>query len=239
MKQWVILALAGGCAAAFAQESGRVISSVPVVQQVAVQRPHCVNQPMAVERQTSGLGGLFGAIAGAAIGSQIGSGSGRIAATMAGTVGGALLGNSAEAQGGPAYVQQQDCAPQTSYENRTVGYDVTYEYAGKQYTTRMAHDPGPTVPLHVAPVGSVRPPAAGQPLVTAPPVGQAAPLVQPAPIAVAPAPVVVPAEPLHTIVYPSYTYVRPAPYYWYPPVTFSFGYVHRSGGRHWHRRHWR
>ncbi|MBI5276611.1 MAG: glycine zipper 2TM domain-containing protein [Burkholderiales bacterium] len=227
MKQLAVIPLALVAAGALAQETGRVISSVPVIQQVAVQRQVCSNQVVpAAQPQTSGLGGLFGAIAGAAIGSQIGSGSGRIAATMAGTVGGALLGNSAEAQGGAPYATQQvqNCTPQTSYENRAVGYDVTYEFGGKQYTARMPNDPGPTVQLQVTPVPDARPPAAGQPLVTAPPVSQVAP-------------VVVPAETLHTVVYPSYTYVRPAPYYWYPPVTFSFGYVHH-GGRHWHRR-WR
>lgn len=229
MKKLLVAALACGSFGALAQETGRVISSVPVIQQVAVQRQVCSQQPVAVQPQTSGLGGLVGAIAGAALGSSIGGGDGRIAATMLGTVGGALLGNSIEGGSGPQVANVQNCTPQTFYENRTLGYDVTYEFAGKQYTARMANDPGPTVRLQVIPVGEPRSPAGAQPLVTAPPIAQAnTPVV--------PAAVVVPAETLHTVVYPSYTYAAPA-YYWYPPVTFSLGYMyHRHGGRY---RHWR
>ena len=41
------------------------------------------------------------------------------------------------------------CSTQTIYENRTVGYSVVYEYAGKQYTVQMPQDPGPTLRLQV------------------------------------------------------------------------------------------
>lgn len=229
MKKLLVAALACGSFGALAQETGRVISSVPVVQQVAVQRQVCSQQTAPVQPQTSGLGGLMGAIAGAAIGSSIGGGDGRIAATLLGTVGGALLGNNIEGSGVPRTTTVQNCTPQTFYENRTVGYDVTYEFAGRQYTARMPHDPGPTVRLQVTPVSDARPAAPAQPLVTAPPISQADPAPLPTPV------VVVPAEPLHTVVYPSYSYVPSS--YWYPPIGFSLGYVyHRHGGRH---RHWR
>jgi uncharacterized protein YcfJ len=213
---------------AAAQETGRVISSTPVVQQVAVQRPVCAPGTVTVPPQTSGLGGLMGAIAGAALGSQIGSGDGRIAATVIGTVGGALLGNSVEG-GGAAQVQQtQNCTTQVFHENRTVGYNVTYEYAGRQYTVQMPYDPGPTIQLQVTPVDAgQRPAGPGAPLVTAPPVSQTeivAPtvthtIVQPAP--------------LHTVVYPSYAYSYPAYSYGYwPSVSLSLGYSN-------HHRHYR
>lgn len=39
-------------------------------------------------------------------------------------------------------VVQQVPGSQGAPENRMVGYDVTYEYGGHQYTTRMASDPG-------------------------------------------------------------------------------------------------
>lgn len=231
MKKWLVATLVGGSFAALAQDTGRVLSSVPVVQQVAVQRQVCSEQATPVQPQTSGLGGLMGAIAGAAIGSSIGGGDGRIAATMLGTVGGALLGNNIEGGSAPRTATVRNCTPQTFHENRTVGYDVTYEYAGRQYVARMPNDPGPTVRLQVTPVSDARPAGQAQPLVTAPPISQAAPAPTPTPV------VVVPAEPLHTVVYPSYSYV-PA-YSWYPPVSFSLGYVWH-GGRHGHRhRHWR
>lgn len=58
-------------------------------------------------------------------------------------------------------VQQRQCAPDagqrdacrsvTNFETRTIGYKVVYEYAGKQYTTQLAQDPGATVSLQITP----------------------------------------------------------------------------------------
>ena len=67
-----------------AQEVGKVISSTPIIQQVAVPRQVCNNQQVVTEGQKSGAGAAMGAIAGGAIGNQIGNGSGRALATMAG-----------------------------------------------------------------------------------------------------------------------------------------------------------
>jgi uncharacterized protein YcfJ len=49
---------------------------------------------------------------------------------------------------------EQRCNTQSMLESKTVGYNVTYEYAGKQYTTQFANDPGQWVQIQVAPVGS-------------------------------------------------------------------------------------
>lgn len=228
-----LLLCAMGCVAfaAQAQEVGRVISSVPVVQQVAVPRQVC-SQQQVVQPQSSGGGALVGAIVGGLLGNTIGHGGGRAAATGLGIVAGAAVGNSVEAQGNPPYVAQH-CTTQTYYENRAVGYNVTYEYAGKQYTVQMPYDPGPTIQLQITPMGGQTPPPSGQPLVTAPPVVESNIEYLP------PAPVVV-TQPLHTVVYPSYTYAaRPYPYY-YPPVGLSLnlGYVHHRHHRHHgHHRH--
>jgi hypothetical protein len=195
---------------------------------VAVPRQVCHQQPMVMEQpRTGGVGSVIGAVAGGLLGNTIGHGSGRAAATVIGAVTGAVVGDNVE--GRPAYAQNvQQCTTQTFYENRTVAYNVTYEYAGQQHTVQMPHDPGPTIRLQVTPVGAIgtAPPAA--------PVG--AEQVMPAPQAVAPvqtivapAPVVVPAYPAYPV-YPVY-YHRP----YYPPVTLHFGYV--RGGHH--HRHWR
>lgn len=134
-------------------EMGRVISSVPIVQQVAVPRQVCSDEQVVVPGQTSGAGAVIGGIAGGAIGNQIGKGSGRAAATALGLIGGALLGNSIEGQR-PSHTEMvRQCGTQTAYEAQTIGYTVTYEYAGRQYTTQMAQDPGPWIRLQVAPVG--------------------------------------------------------------------------------------
>jgi len=133
------------------REMGRVISSVPVMQQVAVPRQVCTNEEVYVPGAKSGAGAVMGGIAGGAIGNQIGGGSGRAVATMIGIVGGAALGNSIEGGGEPRTQMQQRCTTQTVYETRTMGYNVTYEYAGKQYTVQMQQDPGAWVPLQVTP----------------------------------------------------------------------------------------
>lgn len=228
-KTLLFAALAGTALGATAQEAvGTVISSVPVIQQVAVPRQTC-SQPMVVQApQPSGAGGILGAIAGAAIGSQIGGGSGRGVATVLGTVGGAVLGNSVEANAAQAGQAVPRCTTQTHYENRTVGYDVTYEYAGQRYQVQLPYDPGPSIRLQVTPVG-----AAGS---SAPPVASAAPgpvVVAPP---VAPSPAIYPA---HAV--PAYpVYAPPAYYRPYPPVSVSLGFVWSNGGhRHHHHGHWR
>ncbi len=233
MKQYLVLPLAALAAvgAAQAQEVGRVISSTPVIQQVAVPRQVCTQQPVAVQQQPSGAGAVLGAIAGGAAGNAIGGGSGRAAATAIGLVGGALLGNQIERPGTEIQTVQQ-CSTQTYYENRAISYNVVYEYAGRQYSVNMPNDPGPTVQLQVTPVG-VPPPTSAAPVPAAP--AYTAPVYSaPAPMVMAPPVVVAPAYPVY--------YQRP--YYAYsPPISLHFGYVHRSGHGHGHRghghRHWR
>jgi uncharacterized protein YcfJ len=139
-------------------EMGRVISSIPVVQQVAVPRQVCTNEQVTVAGQKSGAGAVMGGIAGGAIGNQIGDGGGRAVATVLGVIGGAMLGDRIEGGGTPQTQTVQRCTTQTAYENQTVGYNVTYEYAGKQYTVQMPQDPGPWVRLQVTPVPSGPPP---------------------------------------------------------------------------------
>jgi len=139
MKKSVLCAacaLACSGAAVQAQEVGRVISSTPVIQQVAVPRQVCANQPMVVQQPTTGAGAIIGGVAGGAIGNQIGHGGGRAAATAIGLIGGALLGNTVEARGQQVQNVPQ-CTTQTSYENRTMGYNVRYEYADREYDLQL------------------------------------------------------------------------------------------------------
>ena len=135
-----------------AQEVGKVISSTPRIQQVAVPRQVCNNQPVVTEGQKSGAGAAMGAIAGGAIGNSMGQGSGRAAATMLGLFGGAILGDKVEGGGTPEVRNVQNCSQQMFYENRTMAYNVIYEFAGKQYTVQMPQDPGPTVRLQITPM---------------------------------------------------------------------------------------
>ena len=194
-----------------AQEVGRVLSSTPLIQQVSVPRQVCSTEQVAVQQPKSGAGALMGAIAGGAIGNQIGHGAGQAAATMLGLMGGAVMGDRIEGAPPAQLENVQRCATQNILENRTLGYQVVYEYAGKQYSVQMPSDPGPTIALQVAPVGSSAPAPAAAPTYTAV-------------VPVNPAPVVITAP-------PSY-YYSPyyAPYYG-PAINLRWG--------EWDRRHWR
>ncbi len=158
MKKLVLLSIIASTAGlAVAQEQGRVLSATPIVQQVAYPRQVCTNETVYTGQNTTGGGAVLGAIAGGAAGNAIGKGSGRAAATALGVIGGAVLGNHIEGQGRPGYETVQRCGTETTYENRTVGYNVVYEYAGRQYTTQTATDPGRYIPVQVQPVGQAGP----------------------------------------------------------------------------------
>jgi len=218
----VVIATLTACSASFAQDVGRVLS-VPVMQQVAVPRQVCNTEQVAVQPQKSGAGAAMGAIAGGAIGNSVGGGAGKAAATVIGVIGGAIVGDRIE--GTPPVQMQtvQNCGTQTFYENRPVGYNVVYEFAGKQYSVQMPNDPGPTIQLQVSPVGAS--PQASAPVYSAPPPVYAPPVYAPPVYSQAPPVVVVPP------VYPVF-YSRP----YYAPIQLNFGYSHWGGhGGHRHR----
>jgi uncharacterized protein YcfJ len=161
-------ALLAGSAFA-ATEYGRVISSTPVYGELAVPQRECRDEEQAVATPgayySSGVGALVGAVVGAAVGNGIGAGAGRAAATGIGAVAGAAIGNNVEAASTPPAVTTtmvRRCRTVTHRENKVVGYDVTYEYAGRRYTTRLAQDPGERIALdvNVAPRDASPPPAA-------------------------------------------------------------------------------
>jgi hypothetical protein len=229
-----------------------------------VPRQTCHNQQVVVQNQPTGAGSLIGALAGAAIGSQIGGGSGRAAGLAVGTIGGALIGNSVETQGGGHVQNVPHCTTQTSYENRTVAWNVTYEYGGRQHTVQMPYDPGPTIRLAVTPVGASdhRQPYAGDQgvrigsVVTAPPMqdlqpqAQAQSSYQPQPTHegalyaqpqyaqpqyAQPAVVVTQPAPIVYQQYPAYPAYPAYPVYRaYPPIGISLGFGF-GGHRHHHR----
>ncbi len=153
-----LLVLASAGTAQAQDEQGRVISSTPVVQQIVVPRQVCQEQAITVPGQKSGAGAIMGGIAGGAMGNAVGDGSGRALATMIGLLGGAVLGNKLEGGGQDRTETVQQCSTQNFYENRTVAYNVVYEYAGRQYTTQMPQDPGPFVRLNITPALNAPPP---------------------------------------------------------------------------------
>jgi uncharacterized protein YcfJ len=242
----VLASSAGLCAA---QELGRVISTTPLVSQIAVPRQVCTTSQVQVQPQRNAAGAIAGAIAGGAIGNQIGRGDGRAFATVLGFLGGAMLGDRMEG-GTPAQVQNvQNCSTQNFYENRTTAYNVVYEYAGKQYSVQMPNDPGQYVQLQVTPIGALQAPAASaaiqQPFLQGVQGGANPEVMQPqilqAPVLVNPAPaqVIVAAAP--QVIYAASPAYYPRAYY--PPVgvSLNFGWSNGQFGPAHHRPHgeWR
>lgn len=136
---------------AAAQERAPVLSKIAIVEQVMVPKTVCTHRPVQVPGRTSGAGAVMGAIAGGAIGNQIGGGSGNALATIIGVVGGAALGDKIEGPSPERIQMEQHCTTQNTYEGRVVGYNVVYEYAGRQYSTRMNQDPGSSIQIEVVP----------------------------------------------------------------------------------------
>lgn len=202
---------------AWAQDYGRVVSSTPVLQSVAVPRQVCSAESVRSESRPSAAGAALGAIAGGAMGNAIGQGGGRAAATALGIFGGAVLGSQIEGNNPSQSHQVQHCSLQTFMETRPAGYQVVYEYAGKQYSVQLAQDPGPTVRLQISPAEAVVLQAAPAPTVIH---------VQPAAPVIYSQTVFVPAIPVWVANYPIYRYPPPA------GVDLHFGY-HNRRHPHW------
>lgn len=153
------------------EEYGRVVRAQPRVEQIRqpreecrteyVQAPSQYSQQQQYPQQRSAGGAILGAIAGGIIGNQVGGGSGRAAATAVGVMAGAVAGDRISNNGRPMdqgqYAQQQypqehavrQCRMIDAYESRTTGYDVTYDYRGRSYTTFTQRDPGDRIRLRV------------------------------------------------------------------------------------------
>jgi hypothetical protein len=105
---------------------------------------------------------VIGGVVGAAIGSQVGGGSARYATAAIGSMVGGMAGRQIYEQN----QRQRDrvgtvtvCDPvpvddgygngNYTGDNAVNAYDVTYEYAGQQYTTRTSHHPGDRIRVRV------------------------------------------------------------------------------------------
>ncbi|MEX0735368.1 MAG: glycine zipper 2TM domain-containing protein [Steroidobacteraceae bacterium] len=101
-------------------------------------------------------GTLVGGLLGIAAGNQIGHGRGKDVARAAGAIiGGAIGHNVSRDRQRQRYGDQRqvyercDVRYRDSWEERVDGYEVTYEYAGREYVTRMPYDPGERIRIRV------------------------------------------------------------------------------------------
>ena len=106
---------------------------------------------------------VIGGVLGAVVGSQVGGGSGRFATSAIGTMVGGIAGREVYEAGqrnrmqdglvtvcDPVSVDAVHDGAGAHQGGRGVdAYDVTYEYAGRQYTTRTRHHPGDTIRVRV------------------------------------------------------------------------------------------
>jgi uncharacterized protein YcfJ len=152
-------------------DQARVVSSRPVVEQIPVAREQCWNERRSgyvdqrVTRSDTGAsigpGTILGAVVGGVIGHQFGNSSGgRDRGTAAGAIVGGLVGNQVDRDNaGPGTATEVErvpverdvkrCRTVNEVREATVGYDVRYEYRGRQFTTRLPHPPGRTIPVSV------------------------------------------------------------------------------------------
>ena len=138
MQSKVIVSLACACVIPFAaaadfDDTARVVRAVPHMQQVSHPRQECrtVMVPTAQQPRTP-AGAIVGGIAGA--------------------VGGAIVGDQIANQNNPTVVTEQpvqECRTVEVMESRPAGYEVTYVYRGKSFTTILPYAPGPSIPVRV------------------------------------------------------------------------------------------
>jgi uncharacterized protein YcfJ len=154
-------------------DRARVVSTRAVVERIPVSREECWNErargyeDRRVTRTDTGspigAGTVLGAIVGGVAGHQVGNGRGNDAATAAGAVIGGLIGNQVDRDQGnvrpgervtevqrvPVDRNVERCRMVDEVREATTGYDVRYEYMGRQFTTRMPRDPGRFVRVNV------------------------------------------------------------------------------------------
>jgi uncharacterized protein YcfJ len=128
------------------RDAARVIESRPVYD-AANSKEECWNpraghfEERRATRDSNVNGTVVGALAGGVIGHQIDQGGG----TVAGAILGGILGNQIDRQHNSNPQDDLDlsrCRVISSGSGDLQGYDVRYEYGGREYTTRMSRDPG-------------------------------------------------------------------------------------------------
>lgn len=139
----------------------RVVDVDPIVRTVRVSTPReeCWDESVPVyydEDYQSATPMILGGIVGGVVGNQFGGGRGKDVLTVAGTILGGSIGRDIAHQSRHrrAYESRVEtrCRTVEEYheEERVEGYLVTYRYKGREYTTRMNHEPGKRIRVRVA-----------------------------------------------------------------------------------------
>lgn len=142
------------------RDTAKVTHVEPLYRTVRVSTPQreCSSRP---QRQThyrdreSYTGTIAGGIIGGVLGNQVGGGNGKKIMTVAGALLGGSIGRDMSNKSRPSYSTTQyveECRIVERYhqEQRIDGYQVTYRYQGKSYTTHMDYRPGKRIPVDVS-----------------------------------------------------------------------------------------
>ncbi|MEJ2593411.1 MAG: glycine zipper 2TM domain-containing protein [Candidatus Thiodiazotropha sp.] len=142
------------------QDMAKVINVEPIYHTVEITQPerHCWDEDVehyhANNRTYTGtvLGGIIGGVVANSI--SHGSRRGRDAATVAGAMLGSAIGHDASRNRNGGYYtttteRRCEVTHKTTHEEELVGYDVTYRYNGRLFTTRTQEDPGKRIPVIV------------------------------------------------------------------------------------------
>jgi uncharacterized protein YcfJ len=148
------------------RDTARVIDVAPIYRSVEVSYPERECWDEAVEHYQPDrhnytptvLGGIIGGVVANKI--SRGRGRGRDAATVAGALLGGAIGHdiSQKHRGGryaTSVERRCEVTHHARYEEQLVGYDVTYRYKGREFTTQTNQHPGKRIPIAVTvrPVG--------------------------------------------------------------------------------------
>ncbi|MBI2381102.1 MAG: glycine zipper 2TM domain-containing protein [Gammaproteobacteria bacterium] len=137
-----------------------VLRSIPVHDRVRVSTPRerCWAEEVPVEVERGGSDSMTGTIVGGIIGAAVGNAVGhhstnKKVGAVAGGLLGASIGHDVSNRGNTEvrYEHEQRCetVDEVEYEERIVGYDVTYRYGGETRTTRLERDPGNSLRVRV------------------------------------------------------------------------------------------
>lgn len=133
-------------------DTARVISSTPIVERVSEPRQECEPAqapPQAQAQEPDYTGAVIGGVAGGLLGAQIGRGNGQTAAAAVGAAVGAMIGDSVQKSQRAAQAPAQQCRTVETSREVIKGYTVVYHYNGRDITTTLPYEPGPTVRVGV------------------------------------------------------------------------------------------
>lgn len=141
----------------------RVVDSKPIYEWVEQRTPakHCWVETVREEHSHSNQRAstvVLGSVIGGAIGHAVGHGhKNKKVGTAVGAILGAAIGSDIERskRGSKNYHTQYRDVERCEYRDKVttvehlVGYDVTYQYNGQRYTTRMQNHPGDRIKVAV------------------------------------------------------------------------------------------